>query len=164
MQTTAVELNPQVVATAHAWFDLPLPEDDARLRVVRADAGAWVARQRGEISALMVDLYDHEAQAPVLDTPQFYARCRRALEPGGAMTVNLFGGQSDLPRSLQRIGAAFEQVWLFEPTAEGNTVVVAVASPDAPDAPTLKLRAAAVAERTDLPARKWVRALRPLVR
>ena len=36
MRTTAIELNPQVVAACRGWFKLPA--DDAKLRVVVADA------------------------------------------------------------------------------------------------------------------------------
>jgi spermidine synthase len=31
----------------------------------------------GTVDALQVDLYDHEAAAPVLDSADFYADCRR---------------------------------------------------------------------------------------
>jgi spermidine synthase len=163
LATTAVELNPEVIVAAHAWFDLPLPGrvDGVRLAVEQADAGDWVAQaaRRGRLCALMVDLYDHEAQAPVLDSPRFYADCRAALVPGGAASINLFGGRADFRRSLAHIAAAFEQVWRFEPTAEGNVVVLGIASHEVPDAALLRLRAASVAQNTDLPARKWPRRL-----
>jgi spermidine synthase len=164
MRTTAVEINHEVAIAAHAWFKLPLPSDlpAGQLTVDVTDAGLWVGAKKhhGTVSALMVDLYDHEAHAPVLDTLDFYAHCRAVLQTGGAMTVNCFGGDANLPRTVARIAAAFEQVWCFAPTGEGNTVIVAVASADAPDAATLKLRAASVAASTDLAARKWIKALK----
>jgi spermidine synthase len=162
MRTTAVELNPAVRNTALLWFDLPLPQSSAgRFALEVMDAGQWLADAAPHsVSALMVDLYDHEAEAPVLDTPEFYAQCRRVLEQGGAMTVNLFGHRANFSRSLRRISAVFEQVWQFERTKDGNIIVVAVASSQVPDAAILKLRAASVVQNTALPARKWLKALR----
>src|SRR4051812_39659570 len=88
MKTTAIELNPQVVAACRLWFKLPA--DDARLSVVLGDAAEVVAHEhwRGQVDALQVDLYDHEAAAPVLDSQAFYADCRQLLTEDGAMTVN----------------------------------------------------------------------------
>ncbi|HYF42750.1 MAG TPA: spermidine synthase, partial [Ramlibacter sp.] len=41
MKTTAIELNPQVIAACRLWFKLP--RDDARLSVVLADAAEVAA-------------------------------------------------------------------------------------------------------------------------
>ena len=107
MKTTAIELNPQVVAACRLWFRLP--RDDSRLSVVLGDAAEVVAHEhwRGQVDALQVDLYDHEAAAPVLDSQEFYADCRRLLTEDGCMTVNLFGRSSSYERSLDRICAVF---------------------------------------------------------
>jgi spermidine synthase len=167
-RSTAVELNEDVLHMAHAWFDLPAADD--KLALVVADAADWIAQCTPKsISALMVDLYDHEAQSPVLDTPEFYTNCRAALQSNGAMAVNLFYGGaygvSTFERSLKRIVQAFAgcSVWAFEPTKEGNTIVLAINGNDAPDAATLKLRAASVAEHTDLQARRWLKSLHRVV-
>src|SRR5215218_6468986 len=131
MKTTAIEINPQVVAACRLWFKLPA--DDARLSVVLGDAEQVVAHEhwRGQVDALQVDLYDHEAAAPVLDSENFYRGCRQLLTEDGCMTVNLFGRSSSYERSLQRIQSAFgtEAVWAFKPTREGNTVVLAMREP-----------------------------------
>jgi spermidine synthase len=85
MKTTAIELNPQVVAACRLWFKLPA--DSAKLQVVLGDA-AEVAKHdhwRGQIDALQVDLYDHEAASPVLDSAEFYADCRSYLAAAPAL-------------------------------------------------------------------------------
>jgi spermidine synthase len=101
------------------------------MQAVCADAGLWVQRAPpqylGGVRLLHVDLYDHEAAAPVLDDEGFVrAGCARLLEPGGVMAVNLFGRHASFERSAQRIAAVFgaDQVWSMRPTREGNTVVV----------------------------------------
>jgi spermidine synthase len=162
MKTTAIELNPQVVAACRLWFKLP--KDDARLSVILGDAEevAAHAHWRGQVDALQVDLYDHEAAAPVLDSEDFYRHCRTLLTEDGCMAVNLFGRSSSYERSLDRIRAAFgeEAVWAFRPTREGNTVVLALREPVQPTRAELLARADVIESRWGLPARKWLRVFR----
>jgi spermidine synthase len=156
-------MNPQVVAACRLWFKLA--GDDSRLSVVLGDAAQVVAHEhwRGQVDALQVDLYDHEAAAPVLDSEAFYRDCRSLLTEDGCMTVNLFGRSSSYDRSLQRIQASFgpEAVWAFKPTREGNTVVLALREPAHPTRAQLSERAEAIESRWGLPARKWLRVFRP---
>lgn len=159
MRTTAIELNPQVIAACRLWFKLPA--DNARLSVVLGDAEE-VARHshwQGQVDALQVDLYDHEAAAPVLDSEAFYADCRRLLTDDGCMTVNLFGRSSQFDQSLAKIVAAFgeEAVWCFKPTREGNTVVLALRTPVRLKRHELLARAESIQARWPLPATRWVR-------
>ena len=102
MRTTAVELNPRVIAACRLWFRLP--RDSQRLAVLEMDAGAYVAdpANNGTADVLSVDLYDQEAARPVLDSVEFYRDCRAVLGDGGVMTVNLFGRRSSYPASLAR--------------------------------------------------------------
>jgi spermidine synthase len=162
MKTTAIELNPQVVAACRLWFKLP--RDDSRLSVILGDAQDVVAHGhwRGQVDALQVDLYDHEAAAPVLDSEAFYRDCRTLLTEDGCMIVNLFGRSSSYDRSLQRIQAAFGEaaVWAFKPTREGNTVVLALREPADPTRAQLSARAEEIEARWGLPARKWLRVFR----
>lgn len=164
MRTTAVELNPDVIAVCRAWFHLPA--DDRRLTVLNADAAEVVrdAARLQTVDALCVDLYDHEAAAPVLDDQAFYAACRGLLANGGVMSVNLFGRDASFERTTARVAAAFgqDQVWRMRATKEGNTVLIAGRGVVVPDRDTLTARAATIEDRYDLPARKWLRMIRPL--
>ena len=163
MKTTAIELNPQVVAACRLWFKLPA--DDKLLSVVLGDAAEVVAHEhwRGSIDALQVDLYDHEAAAPVLDSEAFYADCRSLLTEDGCMTVNLFGRSSSYDRSLEKISQAFGAgaVWAFKSTREGNTVVLALREPQRPTRAQLAERAEVIESRWGLPAKKWLRVFKP---
>jgi spermidine synthase len=162
MKTTAIELNPQVVAACRIWFKLP--KDDSRLSVILGDAQEVVAHEhwREQVDALQVDLYDHEAAAPVLDSEAFYRDCRSLLTEDGCMTVNLFGRSSSYERSLARIRTVFgaDAVWAFRPTREGNTVVLALREPVQPLRGELAERAAVIESKWGLPARKWLRGLK----
>ena len=165
MHTTAIELNPGVVHACRGWFKLPA--DDARLKVVVADAAVEIRKPgwAGRVDALQVDLYDHEAAAPVLDSADFYRDCRALLTDDGCMTVNLFGRDTRYARSLAQISEAFGDtaVWAFKPTREGNTVVLAQRTPSRPDRATLAARAEIVQTRWGLPAAKWLRVFKPVV-
>jgi spermidine synthase len=161
---TAVEINPMVIGVCRGWFRLP--PDDARLAVVEADAGAWVAdpAHAGSADALCVDLYDHEAAAPVLDSEAFYRGCHAVLADGGVMSVNLFGRDVSFGRSAARIAAVFgeDRLAMLKPTREGNTIVLAWKGFALPAREELRARADAIESRFELPARKWLKLLQNL--
>jgi spermidine synthase len=169
LPTTVVEINPQVVVAGHTWFRLP--RSGPLLDIQVADAGPWLTSAAAQqlardVSLMHVDLYDHDAAAPVLDDEDFYASCRSLLADGGLMAVNLFGRHSSFQLSLQRMVAAFgpDQVWSLRPTREGNTVVIAGRRVQVPERAELIERARAVESRfvkQGLPASKWLRMVRP---
>ncbi|CAM5780585.1 spermine/spermidine synthase domain-containing protein [Rhizobacter fulvus] len=164
MRCTAVELNGSVIDACRLWFHLPA--DSARFTVLNMDAAEFVAdpARIESVQALCVDLYDHDAASPVLDSEAFYRDCRRVLADGGVMTVNLFGRDASFERSAARIAAAFgdAQVLSLRPTREGNTIVVALRDAPLPDRATLAARADEIERRFKLPARKWLRMIRPI--
>ena len=164
MKTTAIELNPQVLVACRGWFKLPA--DNPRMQVILAEAGREITQARwlGAVDALQVDLYDEEAAAPVLDSPDFYADCRNVLTEDGCMTVNLFGRSSSFDRSVERMAAAFgrDAIWAFKSTREGNTVVLAQRTPSRPSRAVLAERAQYIETHWGLPATKWIRAFKPI--
>lgn len=163
--TTAIELNPQVLHACRGWFKLPA--DSARMQVVLADASQEIrqAKWQGAVDALQVDLYDEEAAAPVLDSADFYADCRKVLTDEGCMTVNLFGRTSSFQKSVDKMASAFgkDAIWAFKATREGNTVVLAQRTPGRPSRAVLSDRADYIQSHWGLPADKWVRVFKPVV-
>ncbi len=164
MKTTAVELNPQVLAACRMWFGLG--PDNGRMQVLLTDAAQEIRQPQwhGQVDALQVDLYDHDAAAPVLDSVAFYADCRQVLSPDGCMMVNLFGRRSSYARSVAKIVQAFAggAVWAFKPTREGNTVVMAQGQAQSAKPALLAQRAKIVQERWGLPALQWARIIKPV--
>lgn len=163
MRTTAIELNPQVLAACRGWFKLPA--NSGHLQVVLGDASQEIRKFQwlGTVDALQVDLYDEEAAAPVLDSVEFYRDCRATLTEDGSMTVNLFGRQSSYARSVEKMKEAFgdDALWAFKPTREGNTVVLAQRTPSRPTRAVWTLRAEQIKALWALPADKWVRVFKP---
>lgn len=162
--TTAIELNPQVLHACKGWFHLPA--DNPRMQVVLADAAREINKPRwqGVIDLLHVDLYDDEAAAPVLDSADFYADCRNTLTEEGSMTVNLFGRSSSFQNSVDQIAVAFgmDAIWAFKSTREGNTVVLAQRTASRPSRKLLSERAEIIGRDWGLPADKWVRVFKPV--
>jgi spermidine synthase len=163
--TTAIELNPQVLHACRGWFKLPA--DSARMQVVLGDAAQEIKQThwQGTVDALQVDLYDEEAAAPVLDSAEFYSDCRNTLTEEGCMTVNLFGRSSSFDNSVNKIAAAFgrQAIWTFKATREGNTVVLAQRTMTRPKRSLLAERAEAIKAQWGLPADKWVRVFKPVI-
>jgi spermidine synthase len=164
MRTTVVELNREVIAANHAWFRLP--RNDRQLTVVHGDARAWVdnPKHAGTVDVLCVDVYDHNAARPVLDDEPFYRACYDALAPGGLMSVNLFGRLASFDVSTHCIAGVFglSQVWQLTPTREGNTILVAGKGVTVPGRDILQARADTIEKLYGLPARKWLRMVKPL--
>jgi spermidine synthase len=163
--TTAIELNPQVLHACRGWFKLPA--DSARMQVVLGDAAQEIKQThwQGTVDSLQVDLYDEEAAAPVLDSAEFYSDCRNTLTEEGCMTVNLFGRSSSFDNSVNKIAAAFgrQAIWTFKATREGNTVVLAQRTMTRPKRSLLAERAEAIKAQWGLPADKWVRVFKPVI-
>jgi spermidine synthase len=161
MQTTAVELNPQVISTCKRWFNLP--ENNATLQVVLLDAfnASQEPQWQGKIDALQVDLYDQDASHPTIDSEVFYQNCRNMLTPQGCMTVNLFGKSMNYAKSLEKICTVFgaNAVWAFKPTTAGNTIVLAFRTPYTTNIEALQAQAQAIEARWPLPATKWLKLL-----
>jgi len=153
-----VEWNPRVTALCQAYFRLPTP---ARSVIEHCDAALWLEQpgNMGRYKALMVDLYDAQAQGPVRDSLEFYEGCHRALADRGVMTVNLFGDHGSFPRNMANIRLAFGDRVLELPESDaGNRVVLGLKGPLMRiTVQELLDRARLVESEYGLPASDWAR-------
>jgi spermidine synthase len=154
----AVDRSREVVRTARQWFALP-PDDD-RLRVVVADAKAYLRGAAASADWLQVDLYDAQARGPVFEDRAFYRSCRNSLREGGVAAFNIFGGR--LRQNLGTIAEVFERRVIRLPrSAAGNCVVLGFqGAPCEWSGADLRRRAARMEERLHLPAGDWLEGLR----
>ena len=83
----AIEINPAVIALRRRFR---IPDDDARFRVVEADAAEWLKTQPASLDLLLVDGYDTTGIPAALSTQRFYNDCRAALRTGGVAAFNLY--------------------------------------------------------------------------
>lgn len=153
---TAIELNPNVINICRATFHLP--PDDGRLSVIQMDATDYIASQQGKhnIDILQVDLYDEQAQAPILDSVAFFQQCTNAMSSHGILTINIFGEQSNRQQTIANLQACFDAVaWLSEVDG-GNMIAIAFKKAPEIDFETLYQKAETIRRTTKLKAINWV--------
>ncbi len=124
---TVVELRADVIALREQFC---VPPDDGRLRVVHADATAYVASLQHEVDVLMVDGFDETGLPGALASAKVYADCRRALRRNGVLVCNVFSYDTRYPAMLHRLDLIFNQklCW-FDRAAGNNRILFAVNVP-----------------------------------
>lgn len=121
---TAVEINPQVEFIARQYFKLP--DDPRRLDVVIGCGADYMLGGDRRFDMILVDGYDPEAKAGVLDTEPFYQACRARLSDKGLCSMNLLGRNKGFAGSIGRIRSAFDgRVAVFPSCDSGNTIAFA---------------------------------------
>ena len=121
---TVVEIDPQVETIARLHFKLP--DDPLRLRIVIGDGAQYMLEDGKKFDAILVDGFDKNGRAGVLDTLPFYQACRSRLTAHGLLAVNLLGHSRGFKASTERIASAFDGRALnFPPSSSGNTIAFA---------------------------------------
>ena len=121
---TVVEINPQVEFIAHQYFKLP--DDPLRLDVVIGCGADYMLSGDRQFDLLLVDGFDPEARAGVLDTLPFYQACHARLSDTGLFCTNLLGHNKGFKDSVERIKLAFDKrVAVFPSCDSGNTIAFA---------------------------------------
>ena len=125
---TALEINPEVVAAARAYF--MLPPDDERLSVITGDGAAFVHENPDSQDVLLVDGFDAKRIVDALASAEFYRACRDMLRPGGVAVFNLWGSDEYYPRYFDRLSRAFgEHVLQLPAEKKGNIIIFAFRKP-----------------------------------
>ena len=125
---TALEINPEVVAAARAYF--MLPPDDERLSVITGDGAAFVHANPDSQDVLLVDGFDAKRIVDALASAEFYRACRDMLRPGGVAVFNLWGSDEYYPRYFDRLSRAFgEHVLQLPAEKKGNIIIFAFRKP-----------------------------------
>ncbi len=131
VRLTAVEVNPEVVAAARAYF--LLPADDDRLTVRVEDGAAYVRRQQQMLDTLLVDAYDAERIVEALASTAFYRDCLKALRAGGVAVFNLWGSDRRFDVYRRRLAEVFAGHLLLLPAEQKGNVVVFCFKPPLPE-------------------------------
>lgn len=161
-RTTALDINPQVIAIARSHFFLP--PDDERLTVLLEEGAQYVATHPACADIILADGFDGRTLAEPLSTQLFFADCRRALTRNGIFAINLWGSDKNFPAYLQRIAESFDNLILSLPAEKhGNIVVFGFQrSQGNPTWQELRERAKALQDRTGLDFPRFVERLRDL--
>lgn len=147
---TVVEIDPQIEIIAKLHFKLP--DDPKRMDIVIGDGAEYMLQGGEQFDAIMVDGFDKEGRAGVLDTRPFYEACRARLTETGLMSVNLLGRSRGFQASTERIHEAFEGRSLVFPSCDSGNAVAFASGSEAVDVSRDELIAQAeiVYERTGL--------------
>lgn len=116
-----VEIAPAVVAAARQFFKLPA--EDARFSVHIGCGAQFVLEHDGQWDYVLVDGFDRNARAGVLDTEPFHQAVRARLSARGIMAVNLFGRSRGYKSSLERIVRAYDDRAIAFPSCDSGNVV-----------------------------------------
>ena len=118
---TVVEIDPQVELIARLHFKLP--DDPLRVRIAIDDGARFVLQASESYDYILVDGFDKNGKAGVLDTEAFYRACRARLNADGLLSVNLLGRSRGFTASKERIAAAFDdQAFIFPSCDSGNAI------------------------------------------
>lgn len=121
---TVLEISAEVIALRTQFH---VPPDDARLRIVHADAAETMRALDAGADVILLDGFDAAGMPATLGSASFYAACRRALRPGGVLVANLLSYDPQRAALAQRIGAAFDgEVCEFDGIAGDNHLLFAV--------------------------------------
>ncbi len=106
------ELDGEVVALAREWLGQIHRGafDDPRLALHLGDARDYMATATEPFDQIVLDLTDPFGPAVELYTVEFYQACRRALRPGGVVSLHL-GSPIHLQESMRRIHASLRAVF-----------------------------------------------------
>jgi len=101
------ELDADVVLLARAWLGSIHKGalDDPRLELRIGDARALIESCSERFDQIVLDLTDPFGPALDLYTVEFYQACRRALHPGGVLSLHL-GSPIHVPQTMARIAAS----------------------------------------------------------
>lgn len=146
---TVIELRADVIALRSQFC---VPPDDARLRVIHADAVAYLAGAAASADpadVLLIDGFDRAGLPAQLADADFYANCHRVLRPGGVLVVNVFTYDPRYRDILAALNARFDghTCW-FDRVAGNNRIVFALRTDTAdPAADTIAQRMRRLARR-----------------
>jgi spermidine synthase len=121
---TVVEISPAVVAAARQFFKLP--DESSRLAIEIADGHDWLAAATRRFDLILVDGFDAEGRAGMLESLPFYLNARSRLNAGGMLATNLLTRSRSVAPVARRLREAFEgRVAVLPPCGAGNTVAIA---------------------------------------
>ena len=129
--SVAVDINPQVIAVARAFFQLP--EEGDFFQIVEADGAEYVKVFRESTDVILVDGFDGLQIVDALTTEEFFEDCKRALTEDGVFVTNWWSGDKRYHQFVERLLGVFEgRVVELPALTHGNMAVMAFKSTPTP--------------------------------
>lgn len=127
---TVVESNADVLALRNQFL---IPPDDARLRVIHADARSYIESLAvASVDVIMLDGFDAQGAPATLRGPEFFMHCKATLAEHGVLIINM-GDQHDnivgVVTQGQGVFGAFHH-WWFKLSTDNSHIAIAVNADD----------------------------------
>lgn len=148
-RVTTVEIDEAIIDMAKLF---EVPEEDARLRIVHADAVNYFSTTRQSADVILLDGCDQNGMVAAFCDESFYAGVRMRLRPGGLLVVNIIGNAGGVDALQRTIANAFDdQVVVLKVSVGGNRILFASRESEwPPDWAEIKQRAVGLAAEHDL--------------
>ena len=125
---TVLEISAEVIALRDTF---KVPPDDARLRIIHADAADYIRATPASCDVILVDGFDAVGMPAALGSAAFYRHCRRALRDGGVLVANILSYDPSHDALVGRVANAFRgRVCDFAGIAGNNHLLFAVRAGD----------------------------------
>lgn len=109
-EISVVEIDPAVIALRDAFM---VPPDDARFRVIQADAAEHLRGLSDHADVILLDGFGVGGIPDALCSADFYAQCHRALRDDGILVINFHVNHPQHHDYLARVRESFGQA-MFE--------------------------------------------------
>ncbi len=129
-QVDVVEINPAVAPLARKWFDF----DASRVNLVIDDGRHFLNSCRKSYDVVVLDAFLGDSSPSHLMTREAFSAVKRALRPGGAIVINMFGevepGRDFFTASLNKtLSSVFKGVRMHS-TGDGAVFFTAMDVPN----------------------------------
>lgn len=125
-RVTVLENNADVIALRDRFM---LPPDDARLRVLHANAVDFIGAQEDEATdVILLDGFDADGAPPSLYSPGFFAHCMRTLRAGGVLVANMADEPAAIVGMVKEAQTLFgiRHLWWVKTQIDNSHLLVAV--------------------------------------
>ena len=123
-RVTVIEIDADVIALRDQFL---IPRDCDRFQVIHADAVQHVAAASQNVDVILLDGYSADGIVADLNTEDFYAECRRVLNPDGILVANFWDEDPLLPLFGDRLCREFGwHVWTCGSEDSYNTLGFAI--------------------------------------
>ncbi|KGE00037.1 spermidine synthase [Achromobacter sp. RTa] len=99
-----IEIDPDVIALRDAFM---VPADDARFRVIQADAAEYLREAEDHADVIFLDGFGVGGIPDALCSVGFYADCFRALREDGILVINFHVNHPQHHEYMDRVRASF---------------------------------------------------------
>lgn len=118
-----VEIDPVIYEVAEKYFNFIT---DSRVNVYIDDASLFLKKNGQKYDIIIMDAFIGQKQNQSLTSGEFFAAASERLNPGGLFVTNLMTKyKTRFAKMKQRIGGAFNSLWIFPGEISANALAFA---------------------------------------